>query len=246
MIVIPAIDLKDGQCVRLMQGDYTKVTVFSDDPVEMARYWEAQGAQWLHIVDLDGAACGEMCNAGVIRDIAHALSIPIELGGGIRNEPAVEAALALGVQRVIIGTSAIEDQNLVQNLFQRWGAAIAVSIDARDGFAAAHGWTRTTNTRALDLALQMQRLGVARIIYTDIARDGMLTQPNFDAIQEMVLSVNVPVIASGGVSAVAHIRRLKELGAEAAIVGRALYTGALRLVDAKFAADEMKNEEGRF
>jgi phosphoribosylformimino-5-aminoimidazole carboxamide ribotide isomerase len=238
MIVIPAIDLKDGKCVRLVQGDYSKVTIFSDDPVEVARHWEAQGAEWLHLVDLDGAACGEMCNAGIIRQIAHTLTIPIELGGGIRNDKAVEAALGLGIQRVILGTAAIEDYPFVDKLCQRWGDAIVVGIDARDGFAAAHGWTRTTNTRALDLALQMQKLGVSRIIYTDIARDGMLTQPNFDAIQEMVMSLKAPVVASGGVSAVSHIRRLAQIGAEAAIVGRALYTGAMRLADAKAAASE--------
>ncbi len=233
MIVIPAIDLKDGKCVRLLQGDYSRVTVFSEDPVEVARHWEAQGAEWLHIVDLDGAASGETRNGGVIRRISQTIATPIELGGGLRSEAAVEAALSLGVQRVILGTAALEDADLIRRLCQRLGEAIVVGIDARDGMAATHGWMRTSRTGAIDLALQMQRLGVPRIIYTDIARDGTLSQPNYDAIEEMVISVKVPVIASGGVSQLEHIRRLIPLGVEAVIVGRALYTGALRLPEAK-------------
>jgi phosphoribosylformimino-5-aminoimidazole carboxamide ribotide isomerase len=245
MIIIPAIDLKDGKCVRLLQGDYNKVTVFSENPVEMARHWEAQGAEWLHLVDLDGAACGQMCNSDTIKDIARSIDIPIELGGGIRTAEAVETALALGIQRVILGTAAIEDAALVEGICHRWGEAIVVGIDARAGWAAAHGWTRTSNTKALDLALEMQRLGVPRIIYTDIARDGTLTQPNYDAVQEMVLSLKIPVIASGGISSAEHIRRLKNIGSEAAIVGRAFYTGVLRLPDAKVAAAD-ENAVGDF
>ncbi len=233
MIVIPAIDLKDGKCVRLLQGDYSKVTVFSEDPVEVARHWEAQGAEWLHIVDLDGAASGETRNGEVIHRISQAIATPIELGGGLRSEEAVEGALRLGVQRVILGTAALEDADLVQRLCQRYGEGIVVGIDARSGLAATHGWMRTSGTRAIDLALQMQRLGVPRIIYTDIARDGTLSQPNYDAIQEMVITLEIPVIASGGVSHLEHIRRLIPLGVEGVVVGRALYTGALRLPEAK-------------
>lgn len=233
MIVIPAIDLKDGKCVRLVQGDYAAVTVFSDDPVQMARHWESQGAEWLHVVDLDGAATGEVQNGDLIRQMAQAIAMPIELGGGIRTEAAVEAALGLGVQRVILGTAAIDDPSLVRGFCQRWGERIVVGIDARSGMAATHGWMRTSATKAIDLALQMQRLGVPRIIYTDIARDGTLSQPNYDAVQEMVISLDIPVIASGGVSQLEHVRRLMQIGVEGVIVGKALYTGALRFPEAK-------------
>ncbi|MCL5024897.1 MAG: 1-(5-phosphoribosyl)-5-[(5-phosphoribosylamino)methylideneamino]imidazole-4-carboxamide isomerase [Chloroflexi bacterium] len=237
MIVIPAIDIKDGKCVRLVQGDYTKVTVFSDDPVQMARHWEAQGTEWLHVVDLDGAATGQLQNGDLVRQMAQAVAVPIELGGGIRTEAAAEAALDLGVQRVILGTAALEDADLVRKVCQRWGDRIVVGVDARSGMAASHGWMHTSSTRALDLALRMQRLGVQRIIYTDIARDGMLTQPNYDAIGEMVISLDIPVIASGGVSQLEHIRRLLKIGVEGAIVGRALYTGALRYPEAKAVSE---------
>jgi len=227
MIVIPAIDVKDGRCVRLYQGDYQRVTVFSEDPAATARRWEEAGAPLVHVVDLDGAVAGKPVNLAAVRAIVEAVDVPIQLGGGVRTLSDIEEAFSAGVSRVILGTAAIEDQALVREACRRWGEGIAVGIDSRHGVVATHGWQRSTRVRAVDLARQMIELGVHRLICTDILRDGTLTEPNYAALGEIAEAVAVPIIASGGVSAVEHLLRLCEMGMEGAIVGRALYTGDL-------------------
>lgn len=232
MELIPAIDLKDGRCVRLYQGDFAQATVYGDDPVAMARQWEEQGATRLHVVDLDGARSGRPSNTDAVLAIVRALSIPVQLGGGMRREEDINAALALGVDRVILGTAAVEDRDLVGRLAARFGERIVVGIDARDGMVATAGWTVTAAVRAVDLAAAVADLGVRRIIYTDIARDGTLTEPNFAALAELIAPGGPAIVASGGIASVAHLLRLRDTGAEAAIIGKALYTGAIALPEA--------------
>lgn len=229
MEIIPAIDLKDGRCVRLYQGDYSQETVFSEDPVEVARRWQSLGAQRLHMVDLDGAAEGSLQHASLVEKIAHSVCIPVQVGGGLRSIGAISQALDLGVARVIIGTTAIEDQSLIKQACQKFGNLIIVGIDARDGYIATHGWKQASTVRAVELAWQMEHLGVGRFIYTDISKDGTLTEPSFDSISEMKQQVNVPLIAAGGITTIEHLQRLSEIGVEAAIVGRALYSGDIDL-----------------
>jgi phosphoribosylformimino-5-aminoimidazole carboxamide ribotide isomerase len=237
MEIIPAIDLKGGRCVRLYQGDYSRETIFSDNPVEVARHWQSLGAQRLHIVDLDGAAKGKPQHSLIIESIAHSVQVPLQLGGGLRSIDAIAQALDLGVARVIIGTAAIEDQTLVQEACRRFGNLIIVGIDARDGYVATRGWKEGTMVTAIELAWRMTHVGVGRFIYTDIARDGTLTEPNFDAIAELVKQVEVPVIAAGGISSIEHLERLSQIEVEGAIVGRALYTGN---IDLKRALDVVR------
>jgi len=237
MEIIPAIDLKGGRCVRLYQGDYSRETIFSDNPVEVARHWQSLGAQRLHIVDLDGAAKGKPQHSLIIESIAHSVQVPLQLGGGLRSIDAIAQAFDLGVARVIIGTAAIEDQTLVQEACRRFGNLIIVGIDARDGYVATRGWKEGTKVTATELAWRMAHVGVGRFIYTDIARDGTLTEPNFDAIAELVKQVEVPVIAAGGISSIEHLERLSQIEVEGAIVGRALYTGN---IDLKRALDVVR------
>jgi phosphoribosylformimino-5-aminoimidazole carboxamide ribotide isomerase len=232
MEVIPAVDIKGGKCVRLYQGDYLKETVFSENPVDVAINWRAQGARRLHVIDLDGAASGELSNIAVIEAIVKRVNLPVQLGGGIRDEATVAKLLDIGVGRVILGTVAVENPELVKSLCQKYDKAIVVGIDARDGYVATHGWIKGTEIKALELGLQMVALGVKRIVYTDIKRDGTLTEPGFDAIAEMVKGVNLPIIAAGGISKLSHLRKLKELGVEGAIVGKAVYTGDINLKEA--------------
>jgi len=232
MLIIPAIDLKDGQCVRLYQGDYRQLTVYDADPVAVARRWQAAGARWLHVVDLDGAAAGAPQNLAAIKAIASATAIPVEVGGGVRDVATLGEVLALGVARVVLGTAAVEDPVLVGTACCKWGERVVVGIDARDGLVATRGWRETTSVPALTLALQMIELGVRRFIYTDIARDGTLTQPNYAEVAKLVQSVPVPVIASGGVASLEHLRRLAALGVEGAIIGKAIYTGDIALATA--------------
>jgi phosphoribosylformimino-5-aminoimidazole carboxamide ribotide isomerase len=241
VIIIPAIDIHDGRCVRLFQGDYQQVTVFSDSPAEVAGRWQSEGASFLHLVDLDGAKAGRIVNADAIRAVAGALSIPVELGGGIRSLDTIAQAFDLGVARVILGTAAVEDRNFVAAAVRRHGEGIVVGIDARDGLVATRGWTVTSAVRALDLAREMVGIGVARFIYTDIRHDGTLTEPGYETTREMIEGAGAPVIASGGVSRIEHLLRLAELGAEGSIVGRALYTGDLDLRSA-LATIERENE----
>ena len=232
MEVIPAIDLRAGRCVRLYQGDYSKETVFSDDPPAMARHWQELGASRLHVVDLDGAKEGYVVNEAAIRAIVKAADIPVELGGGVRSLETIGQALGWGVDRVVLGTAAVATPELVQAACRAHPGAVVVGVDARDGKVAVRGWLETTEQTAAALVAQMTELGVPRFIYTDISRDGTTTEPNFQALAELLSTTSRPIIASGGVSQLEHLERLALLGAEGAIVGQAIYTGALDLPQA--------------
>jgi phosphoribosylformimino-5-aminoimidazole carboxamide ribotide isomerase len=236
MLVIPAIDLRGGKCVRLIQGRADAETVFSDDPVAMALKWQSKGARFLHVVDLDGAFTGSQKNLSVVKDIVSALSIPVELGGGIRDQNAIEGVLQAGVQRAILGTSALKDPAFVEAMCREYGDRIAVGIDAKDGMVAIHGWTETGDKPAVAFALEMEAIGVKTIIYTDIKRDGMLRGPNIEATRALARATHdVEIIASGGVSSLQDINDLKELetlGVAGVIIGKALYTGDILLEDA--------------
>ena len=229
MEVIPAIDLRDGHCVRLYQGDYNKETVFSQDPAGMARRWHELGASRLHIVDLDGAAAGQPRNQGAIQAILRAVPIPVQVGGGIRDLATIGQVLSWGADRVILGTSAVQHPELIREACRSYPEAVIVSVDAREGHVAVQGWREATQVSALQLVRQMEDLGAPRFIYTDISRDGTVTEPNFEAVQELLGATHRPVIVAGGVSHLAHLQRLHDLGVEGAIVGQALYTGALDL-----------------
>ena len=232
MEIIPAIDIKDGRCVRLYQGDFQQVTMYDADPVAVAQRWIGQGAQRLHLVDLDGARSGHPVHTDIIRAIARSISAPVQLGGGLRSSEAVERALDLGVQRVVLGTAAVEHPDLIARLVQQFGDVIAVAIDARNGMAAIAGWTEIASISAVDLLERMATLGVQRVIYTDISRDGTLSEPNVAATGALVRPGGPAIIASGGISTIDHLRRLMAVGVEGAIVGRALYTGDLSLREA--------------
>ena len=232
MEIIPAIDLKGGRCVRLYQGDYSKETVFSEDPVATALRWQEKGALWLHLVDLDGAASGEVRNGASIESIVRNTRMNIELGGGIRREEVVERLIDLGVKRVILGTVAVEQTELTKRIVKRFGDAIAVGIDARDSFVTTHGWKKLSNVTAMELSRMMASIGARRIIYTDVKRDGTLTEPNFEVIADLLKNLHIPVIASGGISSIDHLRRLAKIGVEGAIIGKALYTGDIDLSEA--------------
>ena len=242
MEIIPAIDLRNGKCVRLYQGDYGQETIFSDDPVSVALRWQSEGARRLHIVDLDGAAKGEPSNLEAIEDIMAAIDIPVQVGGGIRSIETIEQLFATGVERAIMGTVAVEKPDLVREACQRFGDRIIISIDARDRLVATRGWLQKSEVTASELASKMIELGVTRFIYTDISRDGTLTSPNFEAIAELLSQVNVPVIAAGGISSVYHLTRLAELGVEGAIVGKAIYTGDVKLAEAFKAIRELQSK----
>lgn len=237
MRIYPAIDIIDGACVRLVQGDYSQKTKFADDPCEIAMRWQNEGGEFIHIVDLDGARNGEMPNFDLIVRIADKLNIPIEVGGGVRNMECVEKYLDNGINRVIIGTSALSNPDFVKEAVAKYGERIVVGIDAKDGMVAVNGWEEVSTTSAIDLAKQMEKIGVKTIIYTDIATDGMLKGPNLKAMEEMTEAVSIDVVASGGVSSVDDIEKLKGTGVEGAIVGKALYTDTLYLNDAINAAE---------
>lgn len=229
MELIPAIDLKDGRCVRLYQGDFTRMTVYSEDPVAVAQHWERLGAPRLHVVDLDGARSGRPVNTDAALAIVQAVNVPVQLGGGLRREEDISAVLALGVERVILGTAAVERIDLVARLAAHLSGRIIVSVDVRDGRVATDGWTTLADVRAVDLVARMGELGVQRIIYTDIRRDGTLTEPNFAALAELQALRGPAIIASGGIARIEHLQRLARLGVEGAIIGKALYSGAIDL-----------------
>jgi phosphoribosylformimino-5-aminoimidazole carboxamide ribotide isomerase len=230
--IIPAVDIKGGKCVRLFQGDYNQVTQFSDDPLDVALKWQAMGAPRLHIVDLDGAASGATGNMEIIQNIASVMLIPTQLGGGMRDIDSIQKMLTIGIERVILGTVAVENPKLVQEACKRFNDYIIISIDSRDGFVATRGWKQETKFTTVSFARQMIELGARRFIYTDIVRDGTLTEPNFSAISELIQSTKLPVIAAGGISSLLHLKMLKQLGVEGAIVGKALYTGDIKLKEA--------------
>lgn len=223
--------------MRLFQGDFTRETVFAEDPLEMAYQWQSLGATRLHIVDLDGAASGEPRNLDVIGRIASTIFIPIEVGGGIRSLEAIDKLLKMGADRVVLGTAAVAQPAIVQEACRKYCQAIVVSIDAREGMVATHGWQEATRLPAVGFAHSMIGLGVRRFVYTDIGRDGTLTEPNFTAIFELIDTTRFPVIASGGVSSILHLKLLRQLGVEGAIIGRALYTGDINLSEALAAVE---------
>ncbi len=224
----------------MYQGNYNRETVFSDDPLDVAFRWQSVGAPRLHIIDLDGAAAGKIHNLNIIKDIARAMLIPVQLGGGIRDIGTIEMLLKAGIERVILGTAAVEDPGLVVEACRRFNDSIIVSIDARGGYAATWGWIKNTEQNALGLAKAMAQVGVKRFVYTDITRDGTLTEPNIPAITEMIEAIGLPVIAAGGISSLVHLKILRKLGAEGAIVGKALYTGDVKLKQAIEEINQMQ------
>jgi phosphoribosylformimino-5-aminoimidazole carboxamide ribotide isomerase len=232
MEIIPAIDIRGGKCVRLYQGDYSQETVFNESPVTAALTWYSQGARWLHIVDLDGAVAGRPRNMDAVEEIIKESGLLIELGGGIRQKEVAEKLLRHGVSRIILGTAAIENRELVKKLCQQFGEAIAVSLDARDGWIAIHGWQKNTVVEVIRLSREMVDAGARRFVYTDIKKDGTLTEPNFDMISRLLTEAKVPVLVAGGISREEHLRKLKQLGVEGAIIGKALYTGDIDLGEA--------------
>lgn len=232
MIIYPAIDVKDGRCVRLVQGQFSDVTVYSDNPVEVALRWEKMGAQYLHVVDLDGARTGQPQNTAVVSEMAVKIGIPLQLGGGIRSIEMIEILLCKGIQRVILGTSAVKDPNLVKEAVESFENNVAIGIDAREGMVAIEGWAKTSEFTAVGFAKKMEEVGAKTIIYTDISKDGTLAGPNLKAMEEMVKAVGIEVIASGGVSKLEDIKNLKDIGVSGAIIGKALYTGDINLEEA--------------
>jgi phosphoribosylformimino-5-aminoimidazole carboxamide ribotide isomerase len=234
MILYPAIDLKDGQCVRLLRGEMEAATVFSDDPAAQAAAFEAAGCAWIHLVDLNGAFAGKPVNASAVEAILDRIKVPAQLGGGIRDMATIEAWITRGLARVILGTVAVRDPALVKAAAKAFPGQVAVGIDARDGMAAVEGWAETTDISALDLARRFEDAGVAAIIYTDIARDGAMQGPNIEATAALANAVSIPVIASGGVSSMDDLRALTACGAplDGAISGRAIYDGTLDVAEA--------------
>jgi phosphoribosylformimino-5-aminoimidazole carboxamide ribotide isomerase len=239
MIIFPAIDIKNGQVVRLIQGKFDQVTEYSKDPVAIAQHWEKVGAEWLHVVDLDGAQTGVIQNLETILKIVRTVKIPVQMGGGVRELKAAENLLQGGVKRVVLGTKAIEDRAFFTTLLKKWNDRIAVSLDCHNGMVAQRGWTTTSNIKATDLVKELEQLGLKTLIYTDIARDGMLTGPNLAELKGLLSVTKIPVIASGGVSNLDDIKKLKQLEADGlmgAITGKAIYEGKLDLKEALKAA----------
>ncbi|WP_156290282.1 1-(5-phosphoribosyl)-5-[(5-phosphoribosylamino)methylideneamino]imidazole-4-carboxamide isomerase [Oceanobacillus salinisoli] len=228
MILFPAIDIRGGKCVRLTQGDYNKEKVYSDAPANMAKEWQEKGAEFLHIVDLDGAKTGDSTNQAAIQAIAEQTEIPVQVGGGIRSLSVIETYVTSGVDRVIIGTAAIHDKEFLRNAVSMYGSKIAVSIDARNGYVATDGWTKDSTVKATDLVEELEAIGIETIIYTDILKDGMLKGPNFEELKTINEATAMNVIASGGVSSKADIQKLKSLRMYGAIIGKALYDGTLK------------------
>lgn len=230
--VIPSIDLRDGRCVRLTQGDYARETSYSDDPLATALDWQAQGGPLLHVVDLDGAKAGSPANHAIMAAVCAALTIPVEVSGGLRTIEDIEAAFAYGAGRVQLGSSAVRDPALVRRACAAFPGAIVVSIDARNGEVMTDGWTKGSGIAATALALHMVDLGVPRIMYTDIARDGALGGPNVEALAALVDALPIPVIASGGITTIDQLRAVAAAGCEGAILGKALYEGRINLREA--------------
>lgn len=243
MQLYPAIDLRDGKCVRLTQGEFNRVKVYSDSPAEMAKHWESLGATYLHLVDLDGALAGKSINEGAIREIIRSVSIPVQLGGGIRSEEAVKHLLSLGVSRVIIGTKAVNNPEFIKRLTEIFGSEqIVVGVDAKNGFVATHGWEQVSDLPALDLCNRMAACGVKHVVYTDISKDGMLAGPNVAETKKLTMETGLDIIASGGVSCMEDLKNLFEAGIQGAIIGKALYETRVDLKQAVSMYEKVKGE----
>lgn len=239
MYVIPAIDLRDGKCVRLIQGKYNRQITYHDDPVKQAQEFSLAGAEWLHIVDLDGAKLGRPVNTDTISAIVRQCrpsGLKIEVGGGLRDEGSIKQLLDIGIERVIIGTKAVSDFKWFSRMAEKFSGKIILGLDARGSNVATHGWTQKSPRKLLDFAVEAAKLPIAAIIYTDITRDGMMTGPNLERTKALIEIVQVPVIASGGVNKIDDIKELARIGAAAVIIGRSLYEGTLKLSDAIHAA----------
>jgi phosphoribosylformimino-5-aminoimidazole carboxamide ribotide isomerase len=232
VIVYPAIDIRDGKCVRLVEGDFARETVFGDNPAEMARSWESQGASWIHVVDLDGAKAGSPMNRDSIDKIRSSVRCSLQVGGGIRTEQDVERYLNAGIERVVLGTSAIHDPDLIADLASSWRERIAVGLDGRNGKLAGSGWLEQTDVDAVEAARRFRQGGISTIIYTDIGRDGTLSGPNLPALKAIVDAFDANVTASGGVGKIDDLAAIKEAGASGVIIGRALYDGRVTLAEA--------------
>lgn len=229
MKIFPAIDIRNGKCVRLVQGDYDQEIIYGDSPVDMAKYWEKEQAEYLHIVDLDGAKSGGSMNRLIIEEIVKALAIPVQVGGGVRSMACIDQYIQNGVARVIIGTAAIKNLDFVKEAVERYGDQIAVSIDARDGYVATEGWTETSSISAVDLLNTLEKIGVKTIVYTDIAKDGMLQGPNIEELRTIQQATTIDVIASGGITTEENVRKLAEMNIYGAIIGKALYEDKISL-----------------
>ncbi|MCH7734798.1 MAG: 1-(5-phosphoribosyl)-5-[(5-phosphoribosylamino)methylideneamino]imidazole-4-carboxamide isomerase [Chloroflexi bacterium] len=233
MEVIPAIDLRDGKCVRLTQGDYDRETVFSDDPIAVAERWVVSGARRIHVVDLDGARDGVRANAAVVERIAREADVPLQVGGGIRTADDAAGLIDLGVDRVIFGTAAVESPAEVESAVARLGPEhVVVGLDARDGLISTRGWLENTGLSALDLVQDMAARGVTRYLHTDVGRDGTLTGPNVDAIEDILSNVRISLVAAGGFAELSHLAEVAKIGVEAVVIGTAIYTGAIDFEDA--------------
>lgn len=229
MIVLPAIDIKEGKCVRLKQGVKDDSTVYFENPVAVAKNFERQGARYLHLVDLDGAFDGKPQNLGVIRNIVNAVDIPVELGGGIRSLDIAKMYIDIGVSRIIIGTQAVKDPQFIERLLSLYDEKVCVSIDAKDGIVCTEGWVESSNIEALELAARLEKLGLATLVYTDISKDGMMSGPNFDMLNILNMHLNMNIIASGGIASAEHLKRLEAMNLYGAITGKAIYEGAIDL-----------------
>ena len=242
MIIYPAIDLLDGKCVRLSQGKYDQVTVYSENPAEFAAIWTSKGAQYIHVVDLNGARTGNPLNDSVLSEIVEKAGVPIQVGGGIRSMERIDELLTIGVERVILGTGAVKDPEFVAEAVKKYNEGIVIGIDAKDGFVAVDGWENKSTRKAVEFAREMESIGIATIIYTDISRDGMLSGPNLKALERMVSAVDCSVIASGGVGSISDIIDLSHTGVSGVITGKALYENKFDLTLANIELEKVNNQ----
>ncbi len=239
MEIIPAIDIKNGSCVRLYQGDFNRQTLFSDDPIEVAQRWKTAGATRIHIVDLDGSRTGLQINLDIIKSINYRTNVPLQVGGGIRDLKTAHTLLNSGIDRVVLGTAAIENPDMIQHLCKIWGSErVVVALDAREERIAIKGWIKETSVSVSTLATQMANIGVQRFLYTDISRDGTMTSPNFEGVRKLVVETNKSILASGGVSSLKDLEKLSNIGAEGVILGSALYKGDICLEEAISIVDQ--------
>lgn len=232
MIIFPAIDIKDGRCVRLTQGKFDQVSIYNDNPAEVARLWESMGAQYIHLVDLDGAKDGSPASRDMVKSVIDAVDIPVQVGGGIRSLERADQLIELGARRIILGTAAVNDRELTQAVAERYPGRTAVSVDAVNGMAAVNGWAKVSDTDVLDICTFMQEIGINTLIYTDILMDGMLKGPNFGEYERLMRETSLDIIASGGVTTKEDITRLAQMGIYGAIVGKALYDEKIDLKEA--------------